>query len=282
MSTTPSSANLPATTASQTQAVARLLAKADELEAAASSALQLLDIQGGTFKTFFATSQAFKIIKAALSDDIVTEIMSLMNTSLGFRTDKDPNQVDRQGKPHIPYSIAVVRDVLVEAAIKKARWWGNEFNIIAGKLYLTKEYYERMVREFTGLTDLDARPGVPTMIGEDGALVPYFVSWKLKGKEMKMDRRKVSDIEDTRFVIRRNAAMGVDAVLGKARKRAFAAVFGILTGREDEGEDDVLVLDVTATTISPSSGDALGSQSKSTEPAAAKSTAGGTTKEIPF
>lgn len=223
--------------------VAKLLEKADRLEEAAARALAILDIEAGSFKKMITTAQAFALLKAALTDDFMAEIMPLMNTSLGFRTDKDPNQTDKQGKPHVPYSVAVVRDVLVEGALRRARWWGNEINIIAGKLYLTLPYYERMVREFPGVTDIDARPGVPAMIGEDGALVPYFVSWKLHGKEMRMERKKVSDVEDTRFCIRRNAGMGIDAVLGKARKRAFAAVFGMITGKEDEVEDDVI--DVT-------------------------------------
>lgn len=251
MSTNPPTANLPATIKGE---VAKLLDKADKLEEAAAGALAILDMDAGSFKKMITTAKAFQLLKAALSDEFMAEIMPLMNTSLGFRTDKDPNQTDKQGKPHVPYSVAVVRDVLVEGALKKARWWGNELNIIAGKLYLTKEYYERMVREFPGLTELDARPGVPAAVGEDGALVPYFVSWKLNGKEMRMERKKVNDVEDTRFSIRKNAGMGVDAVLGKARKRAFAAVFGMLIGKDQEMEDDVI--DVTPGAGSKTTSDA--------------------------
>lgn len=243
---------VPATKSSVPATIANsavMLEKAEQLENAAMEALKILDADVGAFQKTIRTSIAIKALREALTEDVMKVVMELQNTSLGFRTDRDPNQLDADGKPKKPYDVAVVKDCLIEGALKGARWTGNEINIIAGRCYLTKEYFERMVRDFPGVTGVDPKPGVPQEVGEKGALVPYTITWKLNGKPMKLERLRINDAEDYRFAIRKNAGMGTDAILGKARKRAFAAVFSILTGKEAENvePDDANVIEGTAT-----------------------------------
>jgi len=124
-----------------------------------------------------------------------------------------------------------VKECLIEATIRGVRPVNNEFNIIAGRCYLTKNGVAHLLREFPGLTDLRPRFGVPKMVGEKGALVAASAAWKLNGKP--------DSIEEREYPIRVNAGMGADAVLGKATRKLYAAIYAQLTGSEQmEGEVD--------------------------------------------
>lgn len=243
--------NLPATIPSE-----RALELCDKLEAVATTALAQLDVDAGPFKKMARMAIAIQQFKDALTDEFMKlVIMPLANTKLGFTTDRDPNKPGSDGKAPTPYDITVVRQVLVEGALQKARWTGNEITIIAGGLYLTKQYYERMVREYPGVSNVNPKAGVATMVGDDGALVPYVIEWDqvIDGKthRRRMERLKVSDAEDYRIVVRKNRNMGVDGLLGKARKRAFAAVWSMLTGKEPDNiePDDANTIDVPAGSV---------------------------------
>lgn len=242
-----------------TSSAAAMLQKAEQLEKAASDALEILNVDAGAFQKTIRTSIAIQALQAAMTEEVMETVMRLANMKLGFTTDRDPGKIDPDtNKPFVPYSVPVVRNVLIEGALRGARWTGNEITIISGGLYLTQSYWERMVREYPGVANVDAKPGVPVNLGDDGALVPYVIEWDQVGADGKsthrrMARLKVSDNEDHRFVVRRNKGMGTDGLLGKARKRAFAAVYSMLTGREAEGvePDDSNTIDVTATTAVP-------------------------------
>jgi hypothetical protein len=178
-------------------------------------------------------ANGMKALREALSDDVMNEmIMPLQGNRLGFRTDKD-------GKGG--YALGVVRDCLVEAMIRGARPIGNEFNIIAGNAYMTKEYFERMVRDFPGLTDLDLEIGVPAVSEKNpkSAVISIFATWKLNGHPFSMtcDRVETKDpetgevkLKDTRIPIRVNEGQGPDAIIGKGRRKFFARLFERLSG----------------------------------------------------
>lgn len=148
-------------------------------------------------------------------------VMPLMGSSLGFRTD------DR------PYNVADVRECVIVALLQGFRWIGNEFNIISGRTYFTKEGLARRVREWPGLTNLMLEQGTIRW-GSDGSgmVVPFTMSWCMNGTPVKTAR----DIP-----VRLNKGQGADAGLGKATRKALATVFGMLTGSEfsvAEGEVD--------------------------------------------
>lgn len=169
-----------------------------------------------------------RMLRAAITDTIMGEIMELQGTRLGFRTDKDTNQ---------GYPIDVVKDCFIESLICNANPVGNEWNIIAANTYLTKEYYTRQLDELPGLRYIP-KPGVPTMAGDKGALVPFVVEYELNGVkgtyERILNKTKGADgseqIFDERICVRVNSGMGIDAILGKATRKAFKALFERLTG----------------------------------------------------
>ncbi len=165
-------------------------------------------------------------LRKLMSDDLIKNIfLPLQGTPLGFVTDKDKDG---------GYSIAVVRDCLVEAMVHGLRPVGNEMNIIAGRCYAAKNGYARLVSEFPGLTDLMLTPGVPSMAGEKGALVAFRATWRLNGKQMEFMRdvakRPDGTVSDTRIAVRVNAGMGADAIIGKATRKALKAIYDMITG----------------------------------------------------
>lgn len=201
------------------------------------------------------TSAGIAELRRLLTDDIVADVfLPLMGTRLGFKTDRD-------NKPN-PYPIEVVREVAIEAMMRGFLLVGNEVNIIADNAYFTKEAFERAVAEFPGVTELDFKPGIPVQ-GKDSAtaLVPYHVDYRLGGKSFTFvcDIVKVEgDRElDLRIPVRVNVGMGIDAVLGKARRKVLARLHEKLSGvKTPEGDlDDPDVIDTTGHTAEPDGGD---------------------------
>ncbi len=165
-------------------------------------------------------------LRKVMTDDLVrTVFMPLQGSALGFITDRDKDG---------GYPIATVRDVMIEAMIHGLRPVGNELNIIAGRFYAAQNGFARIVSEYPGLTDLVLTPGVPTFVGDKGALVPYRASWQLQGKrqEIVCDVTKRADGtgSDTRIAVRVNAGMGSDAVIGKAKRKLLKRVYEMITG----------------------------------------------------
>ena len=157
--------------------------------------------------------------------DILDRVNALQNSPLGFLTDRaDPTKS--------AYPDDTVRDCVIEAMLRGAQPIGNEFNIIASRCYLTKQYFERAVRQFPGLTELRLTEGVPqTAQNQGGALVPCSASWKLNGVADAIHCIDAGGM-DTRIAVRVNSGMGVDAILGKAKRKLLARVFARITGSD--------------------------------------------------
>ena len=173
-----------------------------------------------TLERGMVMADAITTIRGLLTDAVMAKIYPLMNTGLGFRTDR---------KPGNEYSVNEVREVMVEALLLGLYPIGNEFNIISGRCYVTREGYTRKVREFPGLTDLVITPGIPAM-KDGGALVPIKATWKLNGTPNSVERT---------FPIKVNNGMGSDAILGKADRKVKAWVYAILTGSQLTQDGDV-------------------------------------------
>lgn len=164
-------------------------------------------------------------LRQVLTKELVEQVfMPLQGTALGFVTDKDRDQ---------GYPPAIVRDCMVEAMIFGLRPIGNEINIIAGRMYAAKNGLIRLVNEFPGISDVVVTPGAPVQNDKE-ARVSVRASWKVNGVPGSMIRdatkREDGSMCDERFVIRVNAGMGADAIIGKALRKAYKAIYDILVG----------------------------------------------------
>ena len=163
-----------------------------------------------------------RTIREALPDAFVREnFMPLQNSPLGFLTDA------KEG-----YDIATVRDVICEALLRGVMPVNNEFNIISGRLYIAKNGFERLVREFEGVQDLSYELAVPHLAGDKGALVACVAKWYHDGVADELvcaDKTKDGGI-DSRIPVKVNGGMGADGILGKATRKMFARIYAKLIG----------------------------------------------------
>lgn len=220
----------------------RTIAEIEEASQRCSlSKLQLLS----PIRRTLELAAGMQTIRKHLSGPLMDNIRALQDTKLGFLTDK------KEGKG---YDDETLRDVVIEAMLRGASIIGNEFNVIAGSCYLTKQYFERMLREWPGLTELRVIEGVPTTsMSAGGALVPMKASWKLNGVADEINCDHVPD-GDFRIAVRVNSGMGTDAILGKAKRKLFARIFARITGSQwvaEQAELDAGTIDVEASDRPP-------------------------------
>jgi hypothetical protein len=176
------------------------------------------------FERAFLIAEAAAQLKLALTSDYMKPIMQLQGNRLGFKTDKDEDG---------GYKEDVVKNCLIEAVLTGVQPFGNQFNIIAGNCYITKEGFGHLLSNTPGL-EYEIIPQLPRINGEkSSAAIVMRIDWTINGKK---ETREID------FPIRMNKFMGTDAVIGKAYRKARAWLFGKLTGME-VGDGDVTDID---------------------------------------
>ena len=184
----------------------------------------LATASGNPFAAMITTANGIAQIEAMLTDDLMAPIMKLQGSSIGFRTDKD----DKGG-----YPAPVVRQCFIEATLRGLAPVGNEWNIIADRCYVTKEGMGKLLANL-GVKYM-ITPGV-TKMTPPVATQPMTIAWRDKeGKQRK---------ETVEFAVRFTEAMqskgvGIDAIIGKATKKARAWLYQLITGLELADGDDV-------------------------------------------
>jgi len=158
--------------------------------------------------------------------------MQLQGHPLGFKTDKD---LDKFKQKADGYPVDVVKPAFIEATARGFYSRNNEWNIIAGRFYGAKNGFYRLVMTFAGLTNFHESVGVPERAG-GRAFVAYVASWDLDGKthHFQRSKKRLRDKTefDDRFVIRVNEGMIDDAIIGKAKRKAYAAIYDQLIGAD--------------------------------------------------
>lgn len=187
-----------------------------------------------SFEKELAVAQGIADLRAALTDELMGRVMALMNTSIGFQTDRNPATWSKP-EPCVPYSVAVVKDVFIEARLRGFHVINNEFNIIAGRFYGCLNGFERLVKSHPKVTDFRDTFGIPVSHGDSGAVVKAKAEWMQRAD----DGSAVKQTCERDFAVRVNRGMGADAIIGKAKRKLYAAVYSRLSGVvTPEGEDD--------------------------------------------
>ena len=205
------------------------LARVDQTLRASRTEVAEATNAGNAITVAVVQARAVAELRELLSPELMTDIMRLKGTVLGFRTDKDHLDANRG------YDVDTVRECLVIALMLGVSVTGNEFNIIGGNTYITLSGVSRIVHGWPGLTELRLDAGVPTVAkGGAGALVPYSASWKLNGQPDSIECSETPE-PDTRIPVRVNKGMGADAILGKARRKMLARIWERLRGTDGLG-----------------------------------------------
>src|ERR1035437_4480087 len=108
-----------------------------EMACKSASSLQIVNNFGSAFEAVGVV----KKLREALTEEVMKEVfMPLMNTKVGFLTDHN-GKANSSGSIKPPYSIAIVRDAIIDAVSLGLMPTGNQMNIIADRMYPTKEGY---------------------------------------------------------------------------------------------------------------------------------------------
>jgi hypothetical protein len=221
--------NLPAV-------VDKWAAVGDQMDAVVSQVSLSKTADMANFRRGMMTAVAIQHLRASLTDQNMGPIMALQGTSIGFRTDKD-----KEGG----YPIAIVRDCVIDAALRGASLVGNEMNIIAERAYYTKEFYERVTGQLHGVSGMEPTFAEPRIAGE-WATVEADCTWIFDGNP-KRDRLAPGPGRESGRVlsIRVNKGHGPDQILGKARRKLLKLVYEQITGSPPAPDGDALEIDAT-------------------------------------
>ena len=114
-----------------------------ELACKDASALQIVN----NFGAAFTAVNVIALLREALSDEVMERVfMPLMNTKVGFLTDRN-GRPRKNGTVQPLYTIPVVRDAIIDAVSIGLLPTGNQFNIIAERMYPTKEANTALLRK---------------------------------------------------------------------------------------------------------------------------------------
>lgn len=180
------------------------------------------------FEQAFLVADAIKELKVMLTAEYMKPIMQLQGNKLGFRTDKDKTG---------GYPEEVVKNCLIEAVLMGLQPHGNQFNIIAGNTYPTKEGMGELLKKIDGL-NYEIIPAIPKAISDKTSSVDMNIKWAMNGATSTTVILPVS--------IKIDAYASVDSVIGKATRKARKWLFEKVTGVEiTDGE----VSDVESTVM---------------------------------
>lgn len=202
---------------------AKSLEVIEKMDAEVLSVIGNGELQG--FEKAFKVSTAIGVLTSLLTPEYMAPIMNLQGNRLGFRTDQDNNN---------GYPEPVVKNCLIEAVLMGVQPVGNQFNIIAGNTYITKEGFGYLLKKIPGL-NYKLVPDLPRINNANtSAAIVVNIYWTLNGSEEKHQALEIP--------IRVNARMGTDAIIGKATRKARAWLFERITGNE-VSDGDIADLD---------------------------------------
>ena len=180
------------------------------------------------FQKAFVMSSAIDIIKAQLTDEYMKPIMALQGTNLGFKTDQDTikEKVNNKWvtKKGDGYPLEIVRECLIEAIFLGLEVTGNQFNIIGGNMYPTREGFGHALDKIRGLKKNFEYKNIQQPAGQKVAYVTVFITWQMEG-----DTAKKQTIE---FPIKSNDYTSYDALIGKAERKAKRWLYNTVKGTD--------------------------------------------------
>jgi len=194
---------------------------------------QLIEESRNDFIRMVVTAKAVSAMKKLLTDEIVGVAMALQNTKMGFKTDK------KQG-----YDIATIRNCMIEAHLNGVRIIGNEFNIIAGQMYITKEGFIGKMQRSPDFSNVKLDIGIPRINqAEKRAIVPCSATWNYLGEP---------DSIKCEIPVKWDSYSSDDAIIGKAERKLRARIWNQATGDiVMDGDADGAINVVAVATATP-------------------------------
>lgn len=195
------------------------------------------------FEKAYVVSDAIGKLRAMLTEEYMKPIMNLQGSKLGFRTDKDKNKDGSKGPG---YPMEVVRDCLIDAVLIGLQPTGNEFNIISGQMYPTKEGCGALLARNFSEVKYSIITGLPRVNNEKTSCAfELEISWEVNGEKF---------MEKVPKPIKIDSWTSVDAMVGKAERKGRAWLISRLSGVEiTDGETEDANAEVLSTSKVPKS-----------------------------
>lgn len=182
------------------------------------------------FEKAFVMASAIQVLKERLTPEFMKPIMALQGSNLGFKTDKDKGG---QGYPETE-----VKACLIDAVLLGLQPTGNEFNIIAGNMYPTRQGFGSLLKKVNGLKYSIAYSNPIFTQDKSSATCTATIKWELNGEKNE---------QSVEFAIKSNAYATADAILGKAERKARRWLFNTVEGTDIPDGD---VTDIPHTEVS--------------------------------
>lgn len=206
----------------------------DKFALACKDAVSLQTVNN--FVAAFTAVNVVTLLREALTDEVMQKVfMPLMNTKVGFLTDRP--QKDKQSGRIIKaeYSIDIVRDAIIDAVTIGIMPTGNQMNIIAERMYPTKEGYTYLLRKLgvKYLLDVSYDKGQNPNFAE----IPVKINYEYNG-------------EKNSFLVvatvKKDTYSSHDQLRGKAERRAKKALYEYITGLDHgDADENSSVIDIT-------------------------------------
>ena len=182
-------------------------------------------------------AKALAPLERLLTPDLLQDFMKLQDSPYGFRTDSK-------------YPAEVVRRCLIQAWLAGARVSGNQFNIIAGNCYLTKEFYRAAILDTQGVSNLKLTIGTPQRYGERAMACEAKAEWTFGGRSQELKFLKTAEL-DARIVVNSHSSSGPDEIRGRVESKLFQRVLSVLRGMNHDA-DEVIETETIDGPVSPS------------------------------
>lgn len=196
------------------------------------------------FQKAFVMATAIQTLKERLTPEYMAPIMQLQGSKLGFKTDKDlvKNQQTGKYEKGAGYPMEVVKDCLIEMVLIGLQPTGNEFNIIGGNSYITKEGGTSLIKKQPGLSNVVITyPEVNQSADKKTATVKAFIKWEING-----DKKE----EYVDFPIKSDGYTTFDALVGKAERKAKVWLYNTINGTNlSDGDIQDIPHEVVKTTV---------------------------------
>ncbi len=196
------------------------------------------------FQKAFVMSSAIVIIREQLSDEYMAPIMMLQGSSLGFKTDLDTvKEKDSTGKwitkKGDGYPMDIVRECLIEAIFLGLEVTGNQFNIIGGNMYPTREGFGALLDKMKGLKKNFGYKNIQQPSGQKVAYVTVDITWQPENESAQKQM--------VEFPIKSNDYTSYDALVGKAERKSKRWLYNTIKGTDisDGDVNDIPHVDVT-------------------------------------
>jgi hypothetical protein len=211
---------------------------------------QRLDIVNNVAGAFDAAIIVGKL-ESVLTDEVMDAVfMPLMNKKIGFKTDRDPSRPSKNNPHPTPYSRDVVRTCIIDAAANGLLPTGNQFNIISGTMYPTKEGYTALLAKLKTTMGLqymfEFDPETTAKSADPGYVaIPCRISYKSTKKEdLKGWFKYIAMVKSN------GETSTTDQLRGKAERKCKRAFYEFLTGIDLGDADASETVDVTYTEVS--------------------------------